>query len=63
MAADKIRILIVDDIAETRENILKLLQFELDVDVVGADHLGRKVFSGTELVSGCYIDGYQYAGY
>ena len=31
----KIRVLIIDDIPETRENIRKLLQFENDVDVVG----------------------------
>jgi pilus assembly protein CpaE len=32
----KIRILIVDDIPETRENLRKLLFFESDIDVVGA---------------------------
>ena len=32
---DKIRVLIVDDLPETRENVRKLLQFELDVEVVG----------------------------
>jgi pilus assembly protein CpaE len=37
---DKIRILIVDDNPETRENIRKLLQFESDVDVVGAARSG-----------------------
>lgn len=42
MAADKIRVLIVDDIAETRENIRKLLQFETDVDVVGAASSGKE---------------------
>ncbi len=42
MAADKIRVLIVDDIAETRENIRKLLQFEPDVDVVGAASAGKE---------------------
>ena len=35
MAEEKIRVIIVDDIAETRENIRKLLQFESDVEVVG----------------------------
>lgn len=39
--ADKIRVLIVDDIAETRENIRKLLQFENDVEVVGAASTGK----------------------
>lgn len=42
MAEDKIRVLIVDDIAETRENVRKLLQFETDVDVVGAARSGRE---------------------
>lgn len=42
MTAEKIRILIVDDIAETRENIRKLLQFESDVDVVGAARSGNE---------------------
>jgi pilus assembly protein CpaE len=42
---DKIRVLIVDDVAETRENIRKLLQFEKDIEVVGAANSGR---SGVE---------------
>src|SRR5258706_14923518 len=42
MAPDKIRTLIVDDIAETRENIRKLLQFEADVEVVGTAHSGKE---------------------
>jgi pilus assembly protein CpaE len=42
MAAEKIRVLIVDDIAETRENVRKLLQFETDVDVVGAARSGKE---------------------
>ncbi len=42
MAADKIRVLIVDDIAETRENVRKLLQFEADVEVVGAARTGKE---------------------
>jgi pilus assembly protein CpaE len=33
---EQIRVLIVDDYAEVRENIRKLLQFESDIDVVGA---------------------------
>jgi len=42
MAVDKVRILIVDDIAETRENIRKLLQFESDVEVVGTARSGKE---------------------
>lgn len=41
-AGDKIRVLIVDDIAETRENIRKLLVFENDVEVIGAARSGRE---------------------
>ncbi len=40
--SEKIRVIIVDDIAETRENIRKLLQFENDVDVVGVARTGRE---------------------
>ncbi len=42
MASDKIRVLIVDDIAETRENVRKLLQFESDVDVAGVARSGKE---------------------
>jgi pilus assembly protein CpaE len=42
MTTDKIRVLIVDDIAETRENIRKLLQFESDVDVTGTARSGKE---------------------
>jgi len=42
MATDKIRVLIVDDIAETRENVRKLLQFETDVDVAGTARSGKE---------------------
>ena len=37
---DKIRVLIVDDIAETRENVKKLIQFEADIEAVGAARSG-----------------------
>ena len=43
--SDKINVLIVDDIPETRENVRKLLQFEPDVKVIG--HAG----SGEEAIS------------
>ncbi len=39
---DKIRVVIVDDVSETRENVRKLLQFETDVDVVGLARTGRE---------------------
>jgi pilus assembly protein CpaE len=38
----KVRVIIVDDIAETRENVRKLLQFEADIDVIGAAKSGRE---------------------
>ncbi len=39
---DKIRILIVDDIPETRENLRKLLYFESDIEIVGTAANGRE---------------------
>ena len=40
--ADQIRVLIVDDIPETRDHLAKLLGFETDVEVVGAAASGRE---------------------
>lgn len=40
--ADKIRVLIVDDVAETRENVRKLLQFEADIEVAGSARSGKE---------------------
>jgi pilus assembly protein CpaE len=37
-----IKVLVVDDIAETRENIRKLLQFEADFEIVGAARNGQE---------------------
>lgn len=45
---EKIRVLIVDDNSETRENIRKLLQFESNVEVVGAARTGLE---GIELAT------------
>ena len=42
VAGQKVRVIIVDDIAETRENVRKLLQFEADIDVIGAAKSGRE---------------------
>jgi pilus assembly protein CpaE len=39
---DKFRILIVDDVAEPRENLRKLLQFEADIEVVAAARTGKE---------------------
>src|SRR5690242_11261271 len=43
--ADQIRVLIVDDIPETRDHLTKLLGFESDIEVVGA------AASGTEALT------------
>jgi pilus assembly protein CpaE len=40
--ADQIRVLIVDDIPETRDHLSKLLGFEPDIEVVGAAASGRE---------------------
>lgn len=40
--ADQIRVLIVDDIPETRDHLTKLLGFESDIDVVGAAASGAE---------------------
>jgi len=41
-SGEKVRVLIVDDVADTRENVRKLLQFESDVEVVGAARSGKE---------------------
>lgn len=46
--ADKIRVLIVDDVAETRENVRKLLQFEADIEVAGAARSGKEAVQLTQ---------------
>jgi pilus assembly protein CpaE len=40
--ADQIRVLVVDDIPETRDHLTKLLGFEADIDVVGSAASGRE---------------------
>jgi pilus assembly protein CpaE len=42
MAGNVIKVLIVDDIPETREMLRKLLAFESDIEVVGAAETGRE---------------------
>jgi pilus assembly protein CpaE len=41
-SGEKIRVIIVDDVSETRENVRKLLQFEADVEVVGVARTGKE---------------------
>jgi len=45
---EKIRVLIVDDISETRENVKKLLQFESDVEVVGTASTGKEAIQTSQ---------------
>jgi pilus assembly protein CpaE len=45
---DKIRVVIVDDFAETRESLRKLLQFEADMEVVGTARSGKEAISLTK---------------
>ena len=45
---EKNRVLVVDDVSETRENIRKLLQFETDIDVVGSARSGREAIQMSE---------------
>jgi len=50
--------LIVDDIAVTRENIRKLLQFEVDFEIVGAARNGQE---GIELAKELQVIGIKIA--
>jgi pilus assembly protein CpaE len=40
--AEKIRVLIVDDITETRENIRRMLQFDSNIEVAGTARTGKE---------------------
>ena len=42
MSTEIIRVLIVDDITETRESIKRMLQFDQDIDVIGTARTGRE---------------------
>ena len=48
---EQIRVVIVDDIAETREHLAKLLSFESDIDVVGAAASGEEAVELTGRLS------------
>lgn len=39
---EKIKVLIVDDIAETRENIKRMLQFDASIEVIGSARSGKE---------------------
>jgi pilus assembly protein CpaE len=45
---DKFRVIVVDDVAETRENVRKLLQFEADIEVVGTARSGKEAVQLSE---------------
>ena len=46
----KIHVLVVDDVAETRENIRKLLQFEADIEVVATARNGKEAIQFSQEV-------------
>ncbi|HET92019.1 MAG TPA: CobQ/CobB/MinD/ParA nucleotide binding domain-containing protein [Chloroflexi bacterium] len=46
-SGERIKVLLIDDIAETRENLRKLLSFDPDIEVIGAAASG---FEGLEMV-------------
>lgn len=48
MSGEKIRVLIVDDVSETRENVKKLLQFENDVEVIGIARTGKEAIQTSQ---------------
>lgn len=50
---NQIKVLIVDDVADTRDNIRRLLQFENDLEVVGSAETG---FEGIELAKKIHPD-------
>ena len=39
---EKVRVLVVDDISETRDNILRMLQFDINIEVIGAARSGKE---------------------
>ncbi|HTX80163.1 MAG TPA: response regulator, partial [Longilinea sp.] len=49
-APDKIRVLIVDDIAETRENLKRMLQFDQNIEVVAVARTGKEAIELTQQI-------------
>jgi pilus assembly protein CpaE len=47
---NKFRVLVVDDVAETRENVRKLLQFESDIEVVATARNGKEAIQFSQEV-------------
>ena len=48
LGADRITVMVVDDIPETRENIQRLLQFEKNIEVVGTAGSGKEAIAQAE---------------
>ena len=62
--SDRIKVLIVDDIPETRDHLSKLLGFESDVEVVGAAAGGPEaIVMATGVRARRRPDGHQHAGH
>jgi len=60
--ADVINIMIVDDVADTCDQLEKLLFFEKDIHVVAKVHNGREaVEMAKKNQTRCHSHGYQYA--
>jgi pilus assembly protein CpaE len=49
--SEQIRVIIVDDIAETREHLAKLLSFESDIEVIGSASSGEEAVDMTGRIS------------
>jgi pilus assembly protein CpaE len=49
-ASDKIRVLVVDDIAETRENLKRMLQFDQNIEVVAVARTGKEAIELTQQI-------------
>ena len=47
---EKIRVLIVDDITKTPENIKRMLQFDTNIEVVGMARTGREALQISQQV-------------
>ncbi len=61
---EKIRVLIVDDIAETRDNLKRMLSFDQGIEVVESGRTGKEAVDLIpKIKSGCCYHGYQHAGY
>lgn len=60
--SDKIRVLIVDDVATTRENIVKLMQFQPGIEAVGQAQNGEEAIFQAKALRPDVVLIYQHAG-